>query len=190
MTAKPSAEKFDAMCDLFTSYARTVANWQQYYYGAAYSTRLKAAIADMKFAIAEAEKHPEIVQPAQTGAYAVTLQARKPEGGDWINIYPVQLYHIAKGNDVRAIESSAPSAAQAGGGAVGGLIPDPNSASGYRLASPPSVPGVEREQIARIIDPQFCDPLALSLNEHRTEKALAKADAILAPIEQPAGKKL
>jgi hypothetical protein len=48
------------MCDLFTSYASTVANWKHAYFGAAYSTRIKAAIADMKFAIAEAEKHPEI----------------------------------------------------------------------------------------------------------------------------------
>lgn len=54
---------FDAMCDLFTSYASTVANWKHAYFGAAYSTRIKAAIADMKFAIAEAEKHPEIGVP-------------------------------------------------------------------------------------------------------------------------------
>lgn len=64
MSATPPTKDFDAVCDLFTSYARTVANWQLRYYGAAYSTRLKAAIADMKFAIAEAEKHPEIGVPA------------------------------------------------------------------------------------------------------------------------------
>jgi len=33
------------------------------------------------------------------------LQARPPEGGDWVDIFPAQLYAMAKyGNDVRAIE--------------------------------------------------------------------------------------
>jgi hypothetical protein len=54
---------FDATCDLFTAYASTAANWKDAYLGAAYSTRIKAAIADMKFAISEAEKHPEIGGP-------------------------------------------------------------------------------------------------------------------------------
>jgi hypothetical protein len=66
--AKPILAEFDDMCELFTSYAITVADWKHRYAGAAYSTRLKAAIADMKFAIAEAEKHPEIAPPAQAGA--------------------------------------------------------------------------------------------------------------------------
>jgi hypothetical protein len=55
-----NAQDFDAMCDLFTGHASVVANWKHSYFGAAYSTRLKAAIAEMKYAIAEAEKHPEI----------------------------------------------------------------------------------------------------------------------------------
>jgi hypothetical protein len=39
----------------------------------------------------------------------VRLQARKPDGGDWIDIYPAQLKWMAKeGNEVRALEESAP----------------------------------------------------------------------------------
>lgn len=40
--------------------------------------------------------------------------------------------------------------------------------------------GERREAIARIIDPMFRDPLALSLNAKRNEQALAKADALIA----------
>lgn len=71
---------FDVMCDLFTSYARAVANWQQNYFGAAYSTRLRAAIADMKFAIAEAEKHPEIGATALCSSPSPHAEVR--EAGD------------------------------------------------------------------------------------------------------------
>jgi hypothetical protein len=46
----------------------------------------------------------------------------------------------------------------------------------------PAASGDLRERIARIIDPMFCDALALSLNPNRTEQALAKAAAILAML--------
>ena len=55
------------------------------------------------------------------------------------------------------------------------------------LATPPApTPSAARERIARIVDPMFRDPLALSLCEARTEKALAKADAILALLPDAA----
>lgn len=66
---------FDATCDLFTSYASTCAGWKNNYSGAAYATRLKAAIADMKFAIAEAEKHPEIAPPQTASNEAMVALA-------------------------------------------------------------------------------------------------------------------
>jgi hypothetical protein len=71
-----SAQDFDAMCDLFTGHASVVLNWRHSYFGAAYSTRLKAAIAEMKYAIAEAEKHPEIRPDAAATAPATDLDLR------------------------------------------------------------------------------------------------------------------
>ncbi len=60
LTTGEMMSDFDDVCDLFTAYARTVADWKHCYEGAAYSTRLRAAIADMKFAIEQAERNPEI----------------------------------------------------------------------------------------------------------------------------------
>lgn len=40
-------------------------------------------------------------------ADAIQLQARKPDGGDWTNIFPAQLQWMAKeGYDVRALETA------------------------------------------------------------------------------------
>lgn len=43
-----------------------------------------------------------------SAAPAIQIQARKPEGGDWIDIYPAQLERMSRdGNDVRAVEQAA-----------------------------------------------------------------------------------
>ena len=56
-------------------------------------------------------------RPANSDAHAdstprfetIKLQARRPEGGDWIDIFPAQLQWMAKeGNDVRALEAVEP----------------------------------------------------------------------------------
>lgn len=39
---------FDGQCDLFTANMRSVTNWKQNYFGAAYSTRLEQAIRDAR----------------------------------------------------------------------------------------------------------------------------------------------
>ena len=46
------------------------------------------------------------------------LQARPPEGGDWIDIFPAQLYAMAKRNDVRALEQTAAATPAVGGEAT------------------------------------------------------------------------
>lgn len=51
---------FDAMTEAFTVGVRRALHWREAYFGAAYATRVKAAIADLKATIAEAEAHPEI----------------------------------------------------------------------------------------------------------------------------------
>lgn len=53
-------DNFDAMAARFTASLRFVADWKHNYLGAAYSTRIKAAIAFLKQEIAEIERHPEI----------------------------------------------------------------------------------------------------------------------------------
>lgn len=38
---------------------------------------------------------------------AILLQARKPDGGEWVDIFPAQLSWLAKeGNEVRALEGA------------------------------------------------------------------------------------
>ena len=51
---------FDAMTAKFTALAIQAAGWKHNYYGAAYATRIRQAVADMKRAIEIAETHPEI----------------------------------------------------------------------------------------------------------------------------------
>jgi hypothetical protein len=51
---------FDDMTDRFGAACRRAAGFRDNYFGAAYATRVRAAIADLKAAIAEAEAHPEI----------------------------------------------------------------------------------------------------------------------------------
>lgn len=59
---------FDEMTDRFTGRVNRAVHWRDSYPGAAYSTRLEAAIRELREAIAEAEQHPEIDTPAtQTG---------------------------------------------------------------------------------------------------------------------------
>lgn len=48
------------MCDRFTDRVRIALYWKNNYFGAAYSTRLKAAIKDLKAAVAEAEECVEL----------------------------------------------------------------------------------------------------------------------------------
>lgn len=51
---------FDKMADQFTMRLMRAGLWKHNYRGAVYSTRIKAAIRELKEAIAEAEQHPEI----------------------------------------------------------------------------------------------------------------------------------
>lgn len=53
---------FDRMAERFTARVREAANWKHNYVGAAYATRIKAAIANLRGAIAEAERNPEIAE--------------------------------------------------------------------------------------------------------------------------------
>ena len=61
------ADDFDKMTDSFGAAMRRASHWRDTYYGAAYSTRIKSAIADAKHAISQAEAHPEIgfVEPKE-----------------------------------------------------------------------------------------------------------------------------
>jgi hypothetical protein len=54
------SDSFDAMARSFTSKVRSAADWKNHYVGAAYATRIRSAITDLRAAIAEAERHPEI----------------------------------------------------------------------------------------------------------------------------------
>lgn len=54
------ANDFDAMTERFTHRVRANVDWKHNYFGAAYATRIRAAIKDLKDAIREAEAHPEI----------------------------------------------------------------------------------------------------------------------------------
>jgi len=51
---------FDEMAEAFTIAAENAACWRTHYPGAAYSTRIRAAIDELRAAIAAAELHPEI----------------------------------------------------------------------------------------------------------------------------------
>lgn len=51
---------FDEVCQKFTTAMHIAADWKNYYFGAAYSTRLKQALSDAKEAITEAEKCHEL----------------------------------------------------------------------------------------------------------------------------------
>lgn len=55
-----SQKDFDAMCNQFDARVHRASCWRSTYFGAAYSTRIKQAIQELKDAIAEAERHPEI----------------------------------------------------------------------------------------------------------------------------------
>jgi hypothetical protein len=59
----PETPSFDKMAAAFTARVRFAAAWAASYPGAAYATRIRAAIADLRTAIAEAEKSPEIGRP-------------------------------------------------------------------------------------------------------------------------------
>lgn len=52
--------EFDQMAERFTARVREAADWEHNYVGVAYATRIKAAIANLRDAIAEAERNPEI----------------------------------------------------------------------------------------------------------------------------------
>jgi len=65
---------FDNMANKFTARVRLASEWKHVYFGAAYATRIRSAIAELKSAIAEAEAHPEI------GAVAVTSPDRPFHG--------------------------------------------------------------------------------------------------------------
>jgi hypothetical protein len=60
------------MARKFTARVTTAAEWKHSYFGAAYSSRIKAAIAELREAIAEAEAHPEIGAGTFDAAQAVT----------------------------------------------------------------------------------------------------------------------
>lgn len=51
---------FDEMAADFTTVVRNASYWKDNYFGAAYSTRIRTAIRELKRAIAIAEAHPEI----------------------------------------------------------------------------------------------------------------------------------
>lgn len=51
---------FDKMALAFTTRVRRAAEWEHAYFGAAYATRIRAAIKELKEAIEEAERNPEI----------------------------------------------------------------------------------------------------------------------------------
>lgn len=51
---------FDKMTQAFSDAMWRAQHWRDEYSGAAYSTRIKAAIGDARAACDEAEKHPEI----------------------------------------------------------------------------------------------------------------------------------
>lgn len=54
------AQDFDTMTELFTTRVRHAAEWKHGYFGAAYSSRIRQAVAELKRAIEIAEAHPEI----------------------------------------------------------------------------------------------------------------------------------
>lgn len=53
-------KSFDETCEAFTRACVQASDWKQNQFGAAYATRIRKAIAELKTAIAEAEQHPEI----------------------------------------------------------------------------------------------------------------------------------
>ena len=69
------APDFDAVCARFTQRVAKAANWKHAYFGAAYSTRINAAIFDLKVAIAEAERHPELAPPPAVNSHDALVKA-------------------------------------------------------------------------------------------------------------------
>lgn len=61
----PAPSDFDAMGRYFSEELRAIAEWKHAYFGAAYSTRIRAAIAHLRQLIAEIESHPEIGPPKE-----------------------------------------------------------------------------------------------------------------------------
>lgn len=62
---------FDKVCSDFSVACRYAADWKHHFFGAAYSTRVKAAIHFLKAAIAVAERNAELAPlaaPADRGA--------------------------------------------------------------------------------------------------------------------------
>lgn len=53
MTDKPTVTPFDQMAASFTADCERAANWKQNYFGAAYSTRIKAAIIELERGLME-----------------------------------------------------------------------------------------------------------------------------------------
>lgn len=53
-------QSFDEATDRFTNACMFAADWRNHFHGAAYASRVKAAIAYLKKQIAEAEQHPEL----------------------------------------------------------------------------------------------------------------------------------
>jgi hypothetical protein len=53
-------DDFDTMAREFTVACQIAANWNDVYFGAAYSTRIKSAIEDLERAIEKARQHSEI----------------------------------------------------------------------------------------------------------------------------------
>lgn len=51
---------FDDMAARFTHRIQANVGWRENYFGAAYATRIRSAIKDLKDTIREAEAHPEI----------------------------------------------------------------------------------------------------------------------------------
>lgn len=51
---------FDKMAARFTNRIRANVDWKHNYFGAAYATRIRSAIKDLKDTIREAEAHHEI----------------------------------------------------------------------------------------------------------------------------------
>ena len=53
-----SEQTFDEMAAEFTARVREAADWEHSYVGAAHSTRIRAAIENLRFAIDKVEHHP------------------------------------------------------------------------------------------------------------------------------------
>lgn len=99
MTLPPSAQAvldkalaptFDDICEMFTFWTEKAYRWKYAYSGAAYSTRIKAAIVDLKEAIAECEKHPELTPNTLAHDIAAASAPTPTETGPLFVGKPVQ----------------------------------------------------------------------------------------------------